>query len=90
MAELKSFVAVSSDHLRTSRPTAVNLFEAMNRLNEIVKSLESEGSSVAVVKEALLKEVESMLERDVADNKAVGAFGSDALLKDFDRDEKVR
>lgn len=68
-------------YLRTSRPTAVNLFNALDELNATVKdSAKLEAASSQSVIEAVVNYAEMMLARDVADNEAIGAFGADALL----------
>jgi methylthioribose-1-phosphate isomerase len=56
--------------LRKSRPTAVNLFWAVDRMMALVKEIDY--SSVAELKERLLKEALQIAEEDVATNKAIG------------------
>ncbi|CAE7237609.1 unnamed protein product [Symbiodinium necroappetens] len=67
-------------YLRTSRPTAVNLSNAMEVLEEVVNSALQSGSHAAQVYEAYVCAAERMLEEDVAANKAIGEAGADAIL----------
>ena len=67
-------------YLRTSRPTAVNLFNALDELSASVKDSGTDVSSSSKVVQAVVKHAEMMLARDVADNEAIGAFGASALL----------
>jgi len=56
--------------LRESRPTAVNLFWAIDRMMALVEEIDY--SSVAELKERLLKEALLIAEEDVETNKAIG------------------
>ena len=78
-AEVSAFVAGKLDHLFTSRPTAVNLGEAVQRLKASASALAAAGASGADAAEQIIKECEAMLADDVAANRAIGAFGADAL-----------
>jgi len=78
-AEVCAFVAGKLDHLFTSRPTAVNLGEAVQRLKASASALAAAGASGADAAERIIAECEAMLADDVAANRAIGAFGADAL-----------
>ena len=66
------------DYLATSRPTAVNLFWALDRMTaRIEKELDK---SVAEIKAAMLEESEAILAEDQAMGKAIGEYGL-TLLK---------
>lgn len=72
------------DHLRTSRPTAVNLFNAATELTaaaEAAAAARKDGvAAAAAVVDAVVSYAEFALERDVSDNEAIGDHGADALL----------
>ena len=70
------------DLLAKSRPTAVNLFWALNRMKERLVSI-AENSTASVAHELLVlaKEIH---EDDIRINRAMGAYGAE-LLKDGDR-----
>ena len=65
--------------LAGTRPTAVNLFWAIDRMKRVFKALRASGATVAEVKEKLLAEAHAMYEEDIAACKTMGAFGG-ALL----------
>ncbi|MEO8497740.1 MAG: S-methyl-5-thioribose-1-phosphate isomerase [Planctomycetota bacterium] len=67
------------DYLATSRPTAVNLFWALDRMKAKAASLE--GESAASVQTALLAEARAIHEEDRAMCHAIGRYGA-ALLQD--------
>ena len=67
-----------ADVFRASRPTAVNLFWAVDRL--VALAAKTEGSTTQI-KEALLTEALAMLEEDIETNRRMGRFGA-ALLPD--------
>ncbi|KAJ1568361.1 S-methyl-5-thioribose-1-phosphate isomerase, partial [Cladochytrium tenue] len=76
------FIADQLDYLRKSRPTAVNLFEAAGRLENLVAaSAARDGSSPPDVVADYLREAEAMLDRDLQDNRNIGKFGAEFILK---------
>ena len=85
-SEVLDFIRGKMDYLRTSRPTAVNLFNAMDELDSVLK--EASGTSKNIV-EAVVSHAEFMLKRDVSDNEAIGSHGAKALLS-HTNNESVR
>jgi len=67
--------------LAATRPTAVNLFWAVDRMKRVL--VETAPSGVQTCQEALLKEAMAMLEEDVQVNQALGRYGS-AVIQDGD------
>lgn len=69
-------------YLKTSRPTAVNLRNYADELEQIV-SRESNraGATLQSVAEAYIGRSEALLEEDLGDNKRIGDFGADALVQ---------
>ncbi|KAJ3213656.1 S-methyl-5-thioribose-1-phosphate isomerase [Dinochytrium kinnereticum] len=84
------FIKSKLDYLRTSRPTAVNLFEAAARLEAIAGAVGSaaEASPESVVN-AYLEAAESMLAKDIQDNKNIGKFGAEFVLKGVGAGDEV-
>jgi methylthioribose-1-phosphate isomerase len=73
-------------HLATSRPTAVNLFWALDRIKRVAAETRKQGSRteeqmVAKVRQRLLAECLAMLEEDAACCRAIGEHGL-ALLEE--------
>mmetsp|Transcript_27362 Transcript_27362/g.57085 ORF Transcript_27362/g.57085 Transcript_27362/m.57085 type:complete len:369 (-) Transcript_27362:142-1248(-) len=73
----KAYIYKKMEYLKTSRPTAVNLFNAMEELKDIV--LNAPSSSKQIV-DVIVAHAQFMLERDVSDNQAIGTHGADDLL----------
>lgn len=71
-----------SEYLATSRPTAVNLFWALERMNRCIKANAS--LSAERFREKLLAEAHAILEEDLDMGRRIGKIGAD-LLKDGDR-----
>jgi methylthioribose-1-phosphate isomerase len=65
--------------LAGTRPTAVNLFWAIDRMKRLCAALFAAGATLAQIQEKLLAEAHAMYEEDIAACKAMGAFGG-ALL----------
>jgi methylthioribose-1-phosphate isomerase len=61
--------------LASTRPTAVNLFWAIDRMKKLFATLVAEKASMPTVKERILTEAHAMYEEDIAACKAMGAFG---------------
>lgn len=75
------FIQAKMDYLATARPTAVNVFNALAEVKGIIENVPPEGNARQSMCEAIVKHAEFMLKRDVSDNKAIGAFGAQAILK---------
>jgi methylthioribose-1-phosphate isomerase len=67
--------------LAATRPTAVNLFWAIDRMKRLFATLAGSGVPLAEIKERLLAEAHAMYEEDIAACRIMGAFGA-ALLPD--------
>jgi methylthioribose-1-phosphate isomerase len=65
--------------LAGTRPTAVNLFWAIDRMKRLFAALAGSGATLDQIKERLLAEAHAMYAEDIAACKAMGAFGA-ALL----------
>ena len=77
---LRSEVKQAADYLATSRPTAVNLFWALDRMRHLVATAEGE---VEEVKRLVWEEAVQILEEDAAVCEAIGRNGL-ALLNHGD------
>src|SRR6201998_1295135 len=69
------------DRLAGTRPTAVNLFWAIDRMKALFAALAVPGRSLDEIKGRLLAEAHAMYEEDIAACKTMGAHGA-ALLPD--------
>ena len=69
------------DYLASSRPTAVNLFWALNKMYDVV--LVHSGDSIADIKEAMREAAEEILQDDRESCRRIGEYGN-ACIKDGD------
>ena len=67
------------DTLAATRPTAVNLFWAIERMRTLFGKLRREGAAAAAIRQRLIDEAQEVLRDDIASNKAMGRNGA-ALL----------
>ena len=79
--ELAVAALKAADYLATSRPTAVNLFWALDRMRRVVNT--STGLSPIEFKNRLAREAMAIRDEDAAMCRAIGQYGA-ALLKDGD------
>jgi methylthioribose-1-phosphate isomerase len=77
--EFKVFVEKNADFLAQSRPTAVNLFWALDRCKNVIFSRMP--APVVELKQVLLTEARLMLDEDNRDCHAIGEYGYE-LIKD--------
>ncbi|MGI6721423.1 MAG: S-methyl-5-thioribose-1-phosphate isomerase [Anaerovoracaceae bacterium] len=69
-----------SDYIATSRPTAVNLFWALDRMKAKVQQMK--GARPLEIKEALQKEAQDIYDEDVASCRMMGEYGLQLLMPD--------
>jgi methylthioribose-1-phosphate isomerase len=69
-----------AETFRASRPTAYNLFWAIDRMLSVVDTTEG---NVVDIKDALIHEALQMLQEDIETNKTMGRYGAE-VLKDGD------
>lgn len=80
-ADLAAEALRAADYLATSRPTAVNLFWALDRMRAVIR--QSGGLPPLAFKERLVKEAMAIRDEDAEMCRAIGRHGA-ALLKDGD------
>ncbi|KAG6314263.1 S-methyl-5-thioribose-1-phosphate isomerase, partial [Claviceps purpurea] len=74
--EVIAHIDEALDYLKKSRPTAVDLTNAINQLKARIRS--AGGSKEAVV-EAYISEAEKIFEKDLKTNLAIGDYGAEWL-----------
>lgn len=83
MRDLAECVTKAADYLATSRPTAVNLFWALDRMRRRCAALCSASLDVSAARTALLAEAQAIHDEDRRTCRAIGEHGA-ALLSDGD------
>src|SRR5579862_4685409 len=68
--------------LAATRPTAVNLFWAIERMKRSFASAAEAGESVDQIKDRLDREAQAIHDEDVASCRAMGAFGAEVVPDD--------
>ena len=77
--DLEKDMPIICDTLAKTRPTAVNLFWAIDRMSKLYRSMRGQDS--AAIRERLVSEAQKVREEDIAINKAIGRNGA-ALVPD--------
>ncbi|MEO1496182.1 MAG: S-methyl-5-thioribose-1-phosphate isomerase [Planctomycetota bacterium] len=77
-ADARQQAAAACDHLATSRPTAVNLFWALDRMRAVIGSVDDELPAAQFAKR-LLAEAKAIHEADRAQCAAIGRHGAELL-----------
>lgn len=65
--------------MAATRPTAVNLFWAIDRMRAVVTSAKNETHDVEEVKQRLVNEALAIFAEDIASNRALGRFGGELI-----------
>jgi len=78
-ADLDAQVDVICETLSKTRPTAVNLFWAIDRMKRVYATLR--GKPLGVIRDRLIQEAQLVREEDIAINRAIGSHGA-ALVPD--------
>ncbi|CAO3632125.1 unnamed protein product [Mucor hiemalis] len=81
VSDVVKFLHESLEYLKTSRPTAVNLFDAAAKLENIIQSSAKQANEPITVVNAYLEAAEQMLIDDVKDNKNIGKYGAEYILE---------
>ncbi|KAI4477362.1 methylthioribose-1-phosphate isomerase [Polistes fuscatus] len=88
---LRQEVEGKLNYLASARPTAVNIKIAAEELINLINKLtEDDTVTIQQMKEEFLRTIDSMLQRDIADNKAIGNYGALEILKNVNEDSLVR
>ncbi|KAG8547316.1 hypothetical protein GDO81_028546 [Engystomops pustulosus] len=81
-AELLTFVRESMERLVGARPTAVNMKRAADELNAFLsREAEKPGVTVQELTDRVVQWAESLLEKDVRDNRLIGDLGAQHILQ---------
>ena len=80
-AGLESDIEKACERLARTRPTAVNLFWAIDRMRETMRRL-PEAAPREALRETLVEEAQTVLREDVETNRALGGFGVEVVPED--------
>ena len=74
----KDFEEIVSS-LRATRPTAVNLFWALDRMTRVFEAVVKSGADRSVIHRRLIDEAQAIYDEDIASNMRMGRFGAELL-----------
>lgn len=83
LADWKHAVIESAEYLATSRPTAVNLFWALDRMKAAAEQIEAQGFSLEDSKKALENEAIAIQQQDEETNRAIGEYALSLFKEDM-------
>jgi methylthioribose-1-phosphate isomerase len=83
VADLEDELEYISDVLAKTRPTAVNLFWGIERMNRTFQTAKAEGKSVSEIKEILKADAIAIHDEDIEAQRLIAQFGGE-LLADGD------
>lgn len=81
-AAMQSYFEQARATLASTRPTAVNLFWALERMERVFKQEFLNQAQPKQIGERLRQEAISMYEEDIAINRAIGEYGQTLLVED--------
>jgi len=83
VADLEDDFSYMSKVLSETRPTAVNLFWAIERMREAFQRGKAAGHDSETIKASLIAEAKDIFSEDIQANRSIGRFGAD-LIADGD------
>ncbi|MDF2439688.1 MAG: methylthioribose-phosphate isomerase [Abditibacteriota bacterium] len=88
-AELLRTLTWIGEEFKASRPTAVNLMWAIDRLLDVARAQAAHQSTLEAVRGALQQEALAIVQEDVAANRRIGLFGARLLPRLRDRATRI-
>ncbi|MGB7207972.1 MAG: S-methyl-5-thioribose-1-phosphate isomerase [Pyrinomonadaceae bacterium] len=79
VADLEDELEYVSDVLAGTRPTAVNLFWAIDRMKRTFQKAKNDGRSVSEIKQVLLEDAKAIHEEDIESQRLIAQFGGELL-----------
>lgn len=82
MTDFEDEIDYICDVLSKTRPTAVNLFWAIDRMKRAFAKAKSEGKSVSEIKQVLLEDAKAIHEEDIESQRLIAQFGGELIEND--------
>ena len=79
IADLRQEFKQITDTLGSTRPTAVNLFWAIDRMTRLFREIATEGADKQMIAGKLIEEALTIQAEDIESNKRMGNFGQELL-----------
>jgi methylthioribose-1-phosphate isomerase len=68
-----------AEHIGKTRPTAVNLFWAIERMRRAFQTAKAEGKSVSEIKQILITEAKAIHDEDIESQASIARFGGELI-----------
>lgn len=82
VADLEDELDYISETMSKTRPTAVNLFWAIDRMNRTFQKAKAEEKSVSEIKQILVEDAKAIHEEDIESQRLIAKFGGELLEND--------
>src|SRR5277367_6185447 len=82
VSELRAEVAIIRDVLAKTRPTAVDLFWALERMDRKFTALAAVNSDLATIKDAIVAEANAVHQEKKETDEAMGRFGAEFMPRE--------
>ncbi len=79
MTDFEDEIDYLSDVLAATRPTAVNLFWAIDRMKRTFQKAKEEGKTISEIKQILLEDAKAIHEEDIESQRLIAEFGGELL-----------
>lgn len=79
VADLEDDFGYMCEVMAATRPTAVNLFWAIERMRDALRRAKAQTDDVEAIKNLLVKEALAIFDEDLASNRALGRFGGELI-----------
>ena len=79
VTDLEDELDYISDVIGKTRPTAVNLFWAIDRMKRVFQKAKADGKSVSEIKQILLDDAKAIHEEDIESQRLIAQFGGELL-----------
>jgi len=81
-ADLEEELDYICDVMSKTRPTAVNLFWAIDRMKRTFQKAKAEGKSISEIKQILIQDAKDIHEEDIESQRLIAKFGGELLEND--------
>lgn len=79
VADLEDDIEYVCDVLGATRPTAVNLFWAIDRMKRTFQKAKADGKNVSEIKQILLEDAKAIHEEDIESQRLIAKFGGELI-----------
>lgn len=82
MTDFEDEIEYVSEKLGETRPTAVNLFWAIDRMKRTFQKAKADGKSVSEIKQILIDDAKAIHEEDIESQRLIAKYGGELLEND--------